>query len=152
MWSGDPWPPDWPPDGDDEPVWYRINLGQVAELVDEYELWKDGPWYHAVDWHRVAGALDDVLQRHSRDGVIAGALEQLLGPVERTLSKTDYEGLHALVGWPIGISRSQLHSGGHRAAAMRGQGLRFVPGRCLRGDVGSGIDAGQVYPVQEASS
>jgi hypothetical protein len=33
---------------------------------------------------------------------------------------------------------------------MRVQGVRFVPGRCMRGDVGSGIDAGQVYPLQMA--
>ena len=142
MSSADSWP-------DVEAVWYRVDLDQVADLVDEYELWKDDPWYHAVDWHRVADLLDDVLQRHSHDGVVDGRLEQLVGPVERTLSRTDCEGLHALIGWPVEITRDQLHNGGHRTSAMRLQGVRFVPGRCMRGDVGSGVDAGQVYPTSD---
>lgn len=145
MSSAEPWP-----EGEVEPVWYRVDLDQVAELVDGYELWKDDPWYHAVDWHRVVDVFDDVLQDHCRDGVVDGSLEQLVGPVEGDLSTTDHEGLHALIGWPVEITRSQLHNGGHRTAAMRLQGVRFVPGRCMRGDIGSGIDAGQVYPVQDA--
>jgi hypothetical protein len=125
-------------------------VAELVRLVDGYELWKDDPWYHAVDWQRVADLLDDVLQRHCRDGVVDGRLEQLVGPVERTLSRTDHEGLAALIGWPVEITRHQLHNGGHRTAAMLLQGVRFVPGRCMRGDVGTGIDSGQVYPVQDA--
>lgn len=131
-----------------ETVWYRVDLNQVAELVDDYKLWKDDDWHHAVDWHRVTDLLDGVLQRHSRDGVVDGRLEKLVGPVSRTLSQTDHEGLHSLIGWPVEITRGQLHNGGHRAAAMRLQGVRFVPGRCMRGDVGPGIDAEQLYPVR----
>lgn len=141
----------WPDDV--EPVWYRIDLDQVAALVDDYacQLWKDSPWYHEVQWPRVTGVLDEVLQRHCRDGVLDVAPEQLLRPVVPTLRETDREGLYALIWWPIGISRKELHDGGHRAAAMRAQGVRFVPGQCLRGDVGPGVDADQLYPVQEAS-
>lgn len=145
MLSAESWPA-----AEVEPVWYRVDLDAVAELVDRYQLWKDHPWYHAVDWQRVGGCLDDVLQRHCRDGVVNGSLERLVAPVEHTLSRTDHGGLVALIGWPVEITRRQLHNGGHRAAAMRIQGVRFIPGRCMRGDVGAGVDSGQVYPVQES--
>lgn len=139
------------PEDEVESVWYRIDLDQVAALVDGYRLWKDAPWYHDVHWREVTSALDDVLQRNCRDGVLDVEFERLLRPVERTLDQADREGLYALIWWPIGISRQELHDGGHRAAAMRAQGVRFVPGQCLRGDIGPGVDPGQVYPVQDAS-
>lgn len=146
MSNADSWPED-----EVEPVWYRIDLDKVGTLVDGYRLWKDLPWYHDVHWREVASAVDDVLQRHCRDGVLDVAPEQLLRPVQRTLGETDREGLYALIWRPIGISRQELHDGGHRAAAMRAQGVRFVPGQCLRGDIGPGVDPEQVYPVQDAS-
>lgn len=142
--SADAWP-----HVDAEQVWYRIDLDQVAELIDDYELWKDAPWYHAVDWHRVIDLLDGVLQRHCRDGVVDD-LAQLLDPAMSTLRRPDDEAVDALISWPIGISRWQLQDGGHRAVAMRAQGVRFVPGCCMRSDVGSSVDRAQVYPVQDA--
>lgn len=146
--NAQPWP-----ENEVEPVWYRIDLHHVAALVDEYasRLWKDKPWYHDVHWRRVADTLGEVLQHHCREGVLDAEPEQLLTPIERTLSQTDREGLYSLIWWPVDISRQELHNGGHRAAAMRAQGVRFVPGQCLRGDVGSGIDLDQLYPIQEVS-
>lgn len=55
-------------------------------LVDDYarRLWKDHPWYHRVDWQRVASAVDDVLQNVCRDGLAVGDdLADQLRPVER---------------------------------------------------------------------
>jgi hypothetical protein len=134
---------------DTEPIWHRIDLDQMAGLVDQYarERWKDGRWYRQVNWLRITTAADELLQRNCRDGLVAGReLAEVVAPVERTLSQIDREGLAALLCDPLQISRWQLHDGSHRAAAMRAQGVRFVPGICMRGDVGSGVDASQVYP------
>jgi hypothetical protein len=34
----------------DERIWCLIRISDVAAVLDRYELWKDEPWYHAVDW------------------------------------------------------------------------------------------------------
>lgn len=88
-----------------------------------------------------------MLQRNCLDGaVVRGDLLQLVGPFERTLKKTDRDGLTSLVCYPVQIVGTEVINGGHRAAAMRRQGVRFVPGLCVRGDVGSSVDPSQVYP------
>lgn len=145
--------PAWSADPADGRLWCRTTLDDMAGLIDGYELWKDGPWYHDVDWQRVSTAVDEVLQRVCRNGAVA--MSDLLDPlrrVRRTLRQPDTEGLDSLVSWPIEVTRNQLHNGGHRLAAMRSQGVQFAPSGCMRADVGAGIDARAVYPIQEAAS
>lgn len=132
---------------DDERIWYRVDLTIAAALVDEYRLWKDGPWYGRVDWQRITTGVDEVLQRCCRDGSVSwDELMIHIEPIERRMRKTDREGLASLLLYPIEVTREQLHNGGHRLTAMLAQNVRFVPGCCMRGDIGDGIDASQVYP------
>ena len=131
----------------DERIWYRVDLEVARALVAEYPLWKDGPWYGRVDWRRITTALDEVLQCSCRDGAITwDELMTHIRPIERRLGKTDREGLESLLLYPIEVTKGQLHNGGHRLTAMLTQNVRFVPGCCMRGDIGEGIDADQVYP------
>lgn len=94
-----------------ERLWCRTTLDDVAGLIDGYELWKDGPWYHDVDWQRVSTAVDQVLQQVCRNGAVAMSdLRDPLRRVERTLRQPDAEGLDSLVSWPIEVTRNQLHN------------------------------------------
>jgi hypothetical protein len=97
---------------DTEPMWHRIDLDQVAGLIDQYarELWKDGLWYHQVNWLRITSAAHELLQRNCRDDLVAGGdLAEVMAAVERTLSQVDQEGLAALLCDPLQISRWQRH-------------------------------------------
>ena len=135
----------------DEPIWCEIRLDDVSQVLDDYELWKDGPWYHSVDWGVVCAAFAGVLQREAEDGVVADLIVQLR-QVEQELSGVDRQGLAALVMEPITVTQVQLTNGGHRLAAMRRQGVRVVPGMFHRDDVGESIRPEQVYPISADSS
>lgn len=135
------------PDIDDERIWYRVDLAIAAELVNEYPLWKDSTWYGRVNWPRITTALDEVFQRCCRGGSVSwDELMTQTRPIEKRLRKTEREGLASLLLYPIEVTRGQLHNGGHRLTAMFAQNVRAVPGCCMRGDIGEGIDSSQVYP------
>lgn len=126
---------------DDQLVWARINLGDIAAVVDDYRVWKFDPWYSRVNWARVNHAADELLEDICEDGVAAG-LFGLTAPVEAQLQKTDRAGLWALLHAPIDVTPRQIYNGGHRLTAMRSQGLGWVPAQVYRSDV----DAHQIYP------
>jgi hypothetical protein len=130
----------------DEAIWCEIRLDDVAQVLDEYELWKDGPWYHLVDWRVVCAAFARFLQANAEDGVVVDLVGQLR-QVEQELSGVDREGLAALVVDPVTVTQLQLTNGGHRLAAMRRQGVRVVPGMFHRDDVGESIRPERVYPI-----
>ncbi|NJP98910.1 hypothetical protein HCN51_57480 [Nonomuraea sp. FMUSA5-5] len=134
-----------------ELIWCEVRLDDVAGVFGSYELWKDGPWYHRVDWHRVCEAFGGFLQRNAVDGVVTD-LPARLREVEARLGRREREGLHALVLEPIIITQVQLTNGGHRLSAMWQQGVRVVPGLFCRGDVGASITADQVYPTPQTVS
>jgi hypothetical protein len=131
---------------EDEAIWCEIRLDEVAYILDKYELWKDGPWYHSVDWREVCAAFAALLQSKAVDGVVDDLSEEL-GEVEQEFSGSDRQGLMALVNEPITITQVQLTNGGHRLAGMRRQGVRAVPGMFCRDDVGESIRPEQVYPT-----
>ncbi|MFG1620201.1 hypothetical protein ACGFI3_46270 [Nonomuraea wenchangensis] len=133
----------------DELIWCEVHLDDVADVLGSYELWKDGPWYHLVDWRRVCEEFGDFLQRNAVDGVVTD-LSARLCEIEDRLGQREREGLLALVLEPITVTQVQLTNGGHRLIAMREQGVRFVPGLFVRGDVGASITADQVYPTSQA--
>lgn len=131
----------------EERIWCRVELKAVAELVHDYEPFRSGSWYGDVDWPRVAHAVDQVLQVLCDDGVPdRSRLHAELMRLEATLNRIDAEGLYSLTMAPIEITHHQLHNGGHRLKAMYRQGVPFVPGACMRVDIGDGIDAAAVYP------
>ncbi|MGO4254993.1 hypothetical protein [Marmoricola sp. RAF53] len=130
----------------DEPIWCRVRLQDVAHVVDGYELWKDGPWYHDVDWNLASTTLAGVLQKHARDGVLDDLAAQI-DRLSRRISTVDIEGIAALIMEPITATGLQLTNGGHRLAAMLRQGVPSVPGMFLRGDIGVSVDRRDVYPV-----
>ena len=117
-------------------------------MIDDYELWKDGAWYHDVDWSVVCAALDQLLQSTARNGCVVDLITEL-EPVEKDLSDVNRAGLASLVVEPITVTKVQLTNGGHRLAAMRRQGVESVPGTFHRDDVGSGEDSHRIYPVRD---
>lgn len=143
---GDPACPTGMLERDDEPIWCRIELAEVAAIVDEYELWKDDAWYHEVDWAAVSDVLDRLIQANAVDGVVTD-LVPLVSDALGDLQTVDAEGLVALMGEPITVTRAQLTNGGHRLKAMLRQGVITVPGMFVRSDAGNSVSAGRVYPL-----
>lgn len=129
----------------DQQIWCVVELDDVAAVVDEYPLWKDGPWYGQVDWAAVSAVLDRLLQSNAVDGEV----QDLVGLVSvacETMRSVDAEGLAALVIEPITATRVQITNGGHRLKAMRDQGVTCVPGLFDRGDVPGSVPPERVYP------
>ncbi|MCP2365746.1 hypothetical protein HD597_012850, partial [Nonomuraea thailandensis] len=85
---------------EEERIWCEVRLNDVAGVFGSYELWKDGPWYHRVDWQRVCEAFGGFLQRNAMDGVVTDLPAQLRD-VEDRLGQHEREGLLALVLEPI---------------------------------------------------
>jgi hypothetical protein len=122
----------------DEGIWCEIRLDDVAQVLDDYELWKDDAWYHSVDWNVVCAAVAGLLQTKADGAVLVDLIGQLR-QVEQELSDVDRQGLEALVLEPITVTQVQLTNGGHRLAAMRRQGVRSVPRLFHPEDVGETI-------------
>lgn len=129
----------------DETVWCLIRISDVAAVLDLYQLWKDEPWYHAVDWALVSDQLDASLTVRGAAPTIAEMWEPLRD-VAAAMRRVDREGLNSLLMEPITVSPVQLTNGGHRLNAMRLQGVGTVPGMFHYGDLGRSMRHEQAYP------
>lgn len=130
---------------EDEPIWCLIELGAIAGVVEEYELWKDNRWYHEVDWATASAVLDQLLHVHAVDGQVDD-LCSLVDAAVKQMRQVDAEGVLALVMEPITATHVQLTNGGHRLNAMWRQGVTTVPGLFCRGDIPGSVPAYCVYP------
>lgn len=132
-------------ENDDERVWCLIHLHEVESVLQRYELWKDGPWYHAVNWSLVSRLLAHSLGESGAAPSMTEMWAQL-GEVPSTLTAEDRAGLSSLIMEPITVSPVQLTNGGHRLKAMHLQGVNTVPGMFHRGDIGVTVRADRAYP------
>lgn len=130
-----------------DPIWCEVRLSEVAAIIDDYEVWKDDPWYHAIDWITVNDVMALVLQHNAVNGVCTELLEKMDSAAAK-LSDVDAEGLFALAIEPVTITPVQLTNGGHRLKAMKFQGVQTVPGMFHPEDVGGSVRADQVYPLR----
>lgn len=131
---------------DNEQIWCAIEVAEIAGVIDDYELSKDGPWYHDVDWVAASAALDGLLRAHSVDGQVQH-LHALADAASTRMRTVDTGGLFALVMEPITITPIQVTSGGHRLNAMLQQGVTTVPGLFSRSDIPELVPADRVYPL-----
>ena len=128
----------------EELIWCRIDLADVVAVLDQYELWKDEPWYHQVDWARVSRVLHESLTRRGSRSTAFEMWDDVRAEADG-MRQVDRDGLSALLMEPITITPVQLTNGGHRLNAMRLQGVATVPGMFHRGDVGVSVRVDQVY-------
>ncbi|MBD8608673.1 hypothetical protein IFT73_17600 [Aeromicrobium sp. CFBP 8757] len=131
----------------DDENWCEIQLSEVADLVLDYELWKDDSWHRAVDWKTVNAHLAQILQSIATAGVADG-LEDEIARAQQELSEVDAQGLEALRIEPITVTSVQLTSGGHRLTAMLHQQVESVPGMFHPDHIGTSIRRDQVFPIE----
>lgn len=120
-------------------VWYDIDL----EQIEPYEIWKPDSlkWAKKVNWVKV----NDLIRNNLADYPADDPDRALRSAHFAQLKRRDTAGLYSLYEAPIFATPGQITNGGHRITAMRGQGLRWALGMCLRDDIGEGVDELRAY-------